>query len=66
MIKCVTAVLGAYFVRCTHDIHSQSADVRRRSEKSPSFGFCQVDMCADGKIDHFCESSKSVEIFTGM
>ena len=33
-------------VRCTHDVHSQSAHVRRRSGKSPSFGFCQVDMYA--------------------
>ena len=23
-------------------------------------------MYADGKIDHFCESSKSFEIFTGL
>ena len=33
-------------MRCTHDVHSQSAHVRRRSGKSPSCGFCQVDMYA--------------------
>ena len=35
-------------MRCTHGVglHSHSAHVRRRSEKSPSFGFCQVYMYA--------------------
>ena len=35
-------------LRCssTHDVHSQSVHVRRRSGKSPSFGFSQVVMYA--------------------
>ena len=30
---------GVTMLRCTHDVHSQSVHVRRRSGKSPSFGF---------------------------
>ena len=37
---------GVTLLRCTHDVHSQSVHVRRRSGKSPSFGFSQVVMYA--------------------
>ena len=37
---------GVTMLRCTHDVHSQSVHVRRRSGKSPSFGFSQVVMYA--------------------
>ena len=37
---------GVKMLRCTHDVHSQSVHVRRRSGKSPSFGFSQVVMYA--------------------
>ena len=36
---------GVTMLRCTH-VHSQSVHVRRRSGKSPSFGFSQVVMYA--------------------
>ena len=37
---------GVTMLRCTHDVHSQSVHVRRRSGKSPSFSFSQVVMYA--------------------
>ena len=37
---------GVKMLRCSHDVHSQSVHVRRRSGKSPSFGFSQVVMYA--------------------
>ena len=48
MFKCATAVRGLHFYLCARGKSipgiSQSVRVLSRSEKSPSFDFCQVDM----------------------
>ena len=54
---------GVTMLRCTHDVHSQSVHVRRRSGKSPSFGFSQVVMYAYLCRSYPCPGSIAIIAF---